>query len=310
CHRARATQGSANPDPRRSHQRARSGHRIEGAGGARRSHEGPYHLRDCAPSRYRAQCHAHSGIPERTRDRDRHVRRAAAAGRIFQRAGAGAVRHRRRAGGTGARRAARRTMMSALDLITLALGLAAFVFIVVVGSRNKRIAGVLLTFPTMNAIALLTSPDPFRVADAIALLVVFNTLLFWAAVMTLRFVPPRPERFAPLTLLVCRVMVWTAVWCAAAYWLTDNRDRFPSETILFALALVLAIGVALVLWRPPPIEPKQSTPEAISGPLNWTVRIVLFLAVYAALLYAARHASDQKWTGMASALPIIGFFGL
>ena len=202
-------------------------------------------------------------------------------------------------------------MISALDLIKLALGLAAFVFIVVVGSRNKRIAGVLLTFPTLNAVALLTSPDPFRVADAIALLVVFNTLLFWAAVMTLRWVPPRPERLAPLTVLICRVLVWTAVWCAAAYWLTDNRDRFPSEAILFWLTLVVAIGAALMLWRqPPPLQQKPAMPTTISGPLNWTVRIVLFVAVYAALLYAARHASDQKWTGMASALPIIGFFGL
>ncbi len=44
--------------------------------------------------------------------------------------------------------------------------------------------------------------------------------------------------------------------------------------------------------------------------LNWTIRIVLFLIVYAALLYTAQRAPDQKWTGMASALPIIGFFGL
>jgi hypothetical protein len=202
-------------------------------------------------------------------------------------------------------------MISALDAIKLALGLAAFVFIVAVGSRNKRVAGVLLTFPVMNGVALLTSPDPFRVADAIALLVVFNTLLFWAAVMTLRWVPPQPERWRPLALLICRVLVWTAVWCAAAYWLTDNRDRFPSAMILFALQLAFAVGAASLLWgQPPRPEQKTSTPTSLSDWLNWTVRIVLFLVIYAALLYTAQHASDQKWTGMASALPIIGFFGL
>ncbi len=202
-------------------------------------------------------------------------------------------------------------MISALDVIKLALGLAAFVFIVVVGGRNKRIAGVLLTFPVMNGVALLTSPDPFRVADAIALLVVFNTVLFWAAVMTLRFVPPGQERFAPLALLVCRVTVWTLAWCAAAYALTDSRDRFPRGMVLFALALAFAIGVAMFLWkRPPQPEPKRATPTLMSGRLSWAVRIVLFLAVYASLLYTAHHVSDQKWTGMASSLPIIGFFGL
>ena len=202
-------------------------------------------------------------------------------------------------------------MISALDVIKLALGLAAFVFIVVVGSRNKRIAGVLLMFPVMNGVALLTSPDPFRVADAIALLVVFNTGLFWAAVMTLRWIPPKPERFSPLTLLICRVLAWMAVWCVAAYWLTDNRDRFPSGIVLFAVQCVVAIGVASVLWsRPAHAEQKVSTRTAMPDGLNWAIRIVLFLAVYGALLYAAQHASDQKWTGMASSLPIIGFFGL
>ncbi len=202
-------------------------------------------------------------------------------------------------------------MISALDAIKLALGLAAFVFIVVVGSRNKRIAGVLLTFPVMNGVAFLTSPDPFRVADAIALLVVFNTLLFWAAVMTLRWVPPQPKRWGPLALLICRVLAWTVVWCIAAYWLTDYRDRFPSGTMLFAIQLVFAIGVASVLWsKPPRPEQKASTPASMSDRLNWIVRIVLFLAVYAVLLYTAQHTPDQKWTGMASALPIIGFFGL
>lgn len=202
-------------------------------------------------------------------------------------------------------------MISALDVIKLALGLAAFVFIVAVGSRNKRVAGVLLTFPVMNGVALLTSPDPFRVADAIALLVVFNTLLFWAAVMTLRWVPPQPERWGPLALLICRVLVWTAVWGGAAYWLTDNRDRFPSAMILFALQLAFAVGSASLLWGQPP-RPKQKTSPltSLSDRLNWTVRIVLFLVIYAALLYTAQHTSDQKWTGMASALPIIGFFGL
>ena len=202
-------------------------------------------------------------------------------------------------------------MISALDVIKLALGLAAFVFIVVVGGRNKRIAGVLLTFPVMNGVALLTSPDPFRVAHAIALLVVFNTLLFWAAVMTLRWIPPQPERFAPLALLICRVSVWTAVWCLAAYWLTDNRDRFSSGMILFAFQVVLAVAATALLWSQPPRKEQKPSPRtSMSDWLNWTVRIVLFLIVYAALLYTAQHASDQKWTGMASALPIIGFFGL
>jgi hypothetical protein len=201
--------------------------------------------------------------------------------------------------------------MTALALIKLALGLGAFLFIVAVGGRNKRIAGVLLTFPIMNGVAMLTSADPFRVADAIALLAVFNTLLFWVATITVQWLPPRPERFPPLVLLVCRVLVWTTAWGVAAYWLTDQRDRFPSPLSLFGFQLVIAIAALLWLWSPKP-DVKQNTPSTNTMPdwLSWAIRIALFLAVYAALLYTAQYATDQKWAGMASALPIIGFFGL
>lgn len=201
-------------------------------------------------------------------------------------------------------------MTGALDFIKLALGLGAFAFIVVVGARSKRIAGVLLTFPTMNGIALLTTPDPFRVAQAIALIVVFNTLLFWSAVTVIRWVPPARTISDPFVLLVCRVLAWTAVWCLGAYYLTDYRDAFPSGMILFALQLVIVAAAACALWRPPAAAKAGPRRTFFGGALNWVVRIILFVIVYAALLYAARHAQDQKWTGMASALPIVGFFSL
>src|SRR5215212_7368354 len=60
--RARAAEGSADPDPGRGDQRARRHHRAQGAGRARRSHEGPHHLRDRASARDRAQRDPHSGI--------------------------------------------------------------------------------------------------------------------------------------------------------------------------------------------------------------------------------------------------------
>ncbi len=202
-------------------------------------------------------------------------------------------------------------MISTLDVIKLALGLAAFVFIVVVGGRNKRITGALLTFPVMNGVALLTSPDPFRVADAIALLVVFNTLLFWVAVMTLPWVPPKPERFAPLALLVCRVLVWTAVWCIAAYWLTDNRDRFPSGMILFALQLVFAVGAASLLWSRTARHGTKGFDTDIDvrlAKLDDPYRPVSHRLRGTALHSATCFGSEMDRNGQRA--PIIGFFGL
>jgi hypothetical protein len=202
-------------------------------------------------------------------------------------------------------------MFDALNFIKLALSLGAFVFIALIGARNKRIVGLLLTFPVLNGIALLTSAAPFRVAEAIYLIVVFNCLLFWAAVATIKWLPPRPEQFQPIVLVVFRVAVWTSLWGVAAYFLTDHRDQFPSGTVLFSIQLVIAIFVGYCTWsRPPRTKPQVSTQSSLSVWLNWTVRIILFLIAYVALLYTAQNASDQKWTGMASALPLAGFFGL
>ena len=39
-------------------------------------------------------------------------------------------------------------------------------------------------------------------------------------------------------------------------------------------------------------------------------RIAFFILAYACLFFAARAALDEKWVGMASALPLPGFFAL
>src|SRR5262245_33599098 len=80
--------------------------------------------------------------------------------------------------------------LTALDCIKLALGLGAFVFLVVIGQRSRRLTGVLLTFPILNGIALISSHEPFRVASAIDPLVMFNSLLFWLAVTHVDRLPP------------------------------------------------------------------------------------------------------------------------
>ena len=44
--------------------------------------------------------------------------------------------------------------------------------------------------------------------------------------------------------------------------------------------------------------------------LSWTIRILLFAAAFFCILYVTQNASDQKWAGMASALPLPGLFAL
>jgi len=201
--------------------------------------------------------------------------------------------------------------------IKLSLGVAAFMFIAVAGIRYKRVAGVLLTFPILNGIALLTGADPFTVASAIAPVVIFNSLLFFAVISYCPSLPPIPKDSHSLVKFFARVLSWSAIWGCAAFLLTDNRGALPSGWMLF---LVQSCIVALFLywgWTPrsPPVAPAESP----SGfPVMWryfatasmALRLGAFLAVFFLLLYVAGLGGDAKWVGMVSALPLPGICAL
>jgi hypothetical protein len=201
-------------------------------------------------------------------------------------------------------------------VIKLALGLAAFLLVGYVGkAHDKRIAGVLLTFPILNGVGMLTGADPLAVAQSIYPLVIFNSLLFYAAISLGDTWPP----FAPATpsnrRLLVRLAVWTAIWLAGAGPLTLLHDRLPGAAVLFVVAIGIAIPFMLVGWTSPEAEPPGerhghvsdfvalwSTPDAAK-------RIALFLACFAVVLVAS-YCFESKWVGMASALPLPGLFAL
>jgi hypothetical protein len=201
-----------------------------------------------------------------------------------------------------------RVTIDSLTLAKFAFAIAGFVFLTQFGARSRRTVGVLLTFPILNGIALLNSPDPFRVAGAVYPLVMFNCVLFWTAISTARWLPPRGNRFSELTLLVIRISVWGMAWVLFAYQLTDFRDQIPT-VMLFVAYGALACGITFYSWRrlPPPDETKTAHSALW---LNWAARISLFSLVFFCILYVTQNASDQKWAGMASALPLPGLFAL
>src|SRR5262245_49574507 len=116
-------------------------------------------------------------------------------------------------------------------LIKLAFALAVFLLVAYVGTVSKRIAGMLLTFPILNGIAIVTSPDPVRVADAIYPLVIFNCVLF--ALLT-SFPQALPVGAWPRNVrLLSRVAIWSMAWLAGAYLITDLRAQIPGAATLF-----------------------------------------------------------------------------
>jgi hypothetical protein len=201
--------------------------------------------------------------------------------------------------------------------IKLSLGVAAFMFIAFAGIRHKRVAGVLLAFPILNGIAVLTGADPFTVANAIYPVVMFNSLLFFAAISYCPWFPPIPGESRPLVKFFARVFFWSAIWGCAAFLLTSHRSSLPSGWILF---LVQSCVVALfVYWGWTPRSPPAASAEPPSGffvmrrhfaTVSMALRLGAFLAAFFLLLYVAGRGGDAKWVGMVSTLPLPGICAL
>jgi hypothetical protein len=108
---------------------------------------------------------------------------------------------------------------------------------------------------------------------------------------------------------VVRLLFWMVMWGLGAYALILHRDALPSGPILFGIQCLVFAGY-LSLWTPQmPVAaaPVQSWPEWL---LNWCLRTALFIAVFVILQGTAASATDEKWVGMASALPLPGLFAL
>ena len=200
-------------------------------------------------------------------------------------------------------------------LIKLPLALLVFLLIAYAGTVSKRVAGVLFTFPILNGIAIIASDDPVTVADAIYPLVIFNCVLFAALISFPRTLPP-VAALPRWGRLFARVIVWTLAWLGGALVLTHYRSAIPGGGTLLAGATVFAIAFMALAWS-------RGAPADTPSPHNhvrrfvafWCTgagfwRIAFFVITYACLFFAARAAGDQKWVGMASALPLPGFFAL
>jgi hypothetical protein len=207
-----------------------------------------------------------------------------------------------------------------LALIKLVLGLGVFVAIGYFGKfYDKRIAGVLLTFPILNSIGIITGDDPLAVADAVYAVVVLNGLILF-------FMIGFCERLTPMTgasdnaKLVARVAVWTAIWAVFAPLVTDFRDNLPGFAGILALQTALAALAVIAVWAPPHASANMG-PSRLSLPGHlralvelWgnpsgIVRMGLFI-LCCALLFVVAQFGASKWIGMFSAVPLPGLFAI
>jgi hypothetical protein len=205
--------------------------------------------------------------------------------------------------------------------IKLALGLIAFLVIGYVGRfYDKRIAGILLTFPILNAVGILTGADPFAVADAISAVVVINGLLFYFLLSYPDFSPRFGWSSIATSRLLVQLAVWTLMWLIAAFVVTAFREKLPGAAFFFILQSAITVFLTWRNWTP--LAAPLATPDLPKGGWRTHARSFAFWAMHGArfrialfvitcgIILGVAYVSDSKWVGMVSALPLPGFFAL
>ena len=199
-------------------------------------------------------------------------------------------------------------------LIKLLLALLVFLLIAYAGTASRRIAGVLFTFPILNGIAIIASDEPVVVADAIYPLVIFNCVLFAFAISFPRALPP-VDRLPRWGKLFARIIAWAIAWLAGALLITRYRaEIFGGGPLLIGAAIVATLFIWRA-WSGAGDNAASSQNHVARFIAFWATptglwRVAFFVVTYACLSLAVHAAADQKWVGMASALPLPGFFAL
>jgi hypothetical protein len=209
-----------------------------------------------------------------------------------------------------------------LAAIKLALSIATFAVLGYLGSaHDKRIAGVLLTFPILNGIGILTAHDPHAAANSIYAVVVFNGMLLFVAVSFYRILPPLSAAASPHLQLIARVVTWTALWSAGASAIVIWRDALPGPGALLLVTCIIAAIATMLAWKSGTSHATSQTDRQFgltaharaftsfwSNPAGF-IRLGLF-AFCCILLLAAANIFESKWVGMLSALPLPGLFAV
>ena len=197
----------------------------------------------------------------------------------------------------------------AVSLIKLLLGTLAFVLIGWFGARDKRIGGVLFTFPLLNGIAMLTGADPLGIAGTIYLIVMWNSALFLIAMYKYEYMPPLPVTLDQEARIIGRVLSWVALWAAGATALALLRDRLSFAGWLFLIQLVFAALYISRWWRaPPPSSFPTFSVLWFNG--RGFFRVACFVVAFLVLSGIAYFEKDARWIGWASAVPLPGIFAL
>lgn len=201
-----------------------------------------------------------------------------------------------------------------LVLLLLKASLGAGLFVLILWwaqSRQPRAGGLMLTFPAINGLGLLTAEvaDHLVLARAMLPMIALNGLLCAGYIVALRSGGIRTSRRHAALLLVICCSLWALMALYAAPWLQTFSHATPQ--VLAWLGGYSLLGVLLTMWG---LWTPQAATTASQRSLTQvlranTLRIGVMLALLMLVTLLARHGAET-WAGRLSALPLIPFYSL
>jgi hypothetical protein len=182
-------------------------------------------------------------------------------------------------------------------------------------SNNPRIAGMMLTFPALNGLGLLTaqSYDLHLMARAMLPMIALNGLLCATYITAQRQLLGRLPHLSP------KVTVWTllgacvVLWGGMALWVAPLVEPYlVSARQVMAFICAYAVGsvplTACLLWSP--VHEHGRRWQSFWSVLRANAGRVGGMFILLVLVMLVAHGRAEAWAGRLSALPLLPFYSL
>jgi hypothetical protein len=197
-------------------------------------------------------------------------------------------------------------------LLRTAAGTALFVaFLWLVRIDDYRVAGMMLTFPMLNGMALVSAGEHARkTGQSMVPIVVLNGVMCF--LFTLALAWSDAARAHPIALTALAAVLWLCVYVV----LEARNVMVPWGwvTAVFAAACVLAsVAITIWLWPACTMVANEAPVRAggLAGVLDSWIRIALFaLSLFVVFVVAHFYRDAHAAIGRLGALPIVPLFGL
>lgn len=182
-------------------------------------------------------------------------------------------------------------------------------------SRQPRVAGMMLTFPALNGLGLLTGEgaDPMGMASAMLPMIALNGVLCTAYMVAYPHVVQPTRRLSPCLTALVLLLLGSVLWGVLAWSVAPHVQRWLAASGQVALFLgVYACGgvwlTASSLWTPsaPVAQTRQRLRDVVQA---HAVRILGMCCLLVLVMLLARRGA-ASWAGRLSALPLLPFYSL